>query len=698
MRTIFLTHRARMERKRLKSFLYRTLHQNKKPHIVMYIIQILLSVIADGFRMVLKILFFIIMSLIMVGMVGICVLIVWGIPVYHQYDRYAMKVVQESEPSDFQIDESSTIYNKNGNPIVVLHEGADLMYLTYDEIPANVVNAFVAVEDQTYWTNSGIDYRGMVRVFLGYIISRGGEAHGASTITQQVTRRAYLSNEVSLERKLKEICISQHLTEKYSKKDIIEFYINSINYGNNIYGIAGAARNYFDKDAKNLTLSQTAYLCALPNRPSAFNPYKNPEAAIPRRNKILDDMVKCGFITETEASVAKKEDIVIKRPTAQYNNYEATYATDCAVRYLMKLDGFNFQYKFIDDMSYKKYHEDYNDFYTEEKHKLYTGGYSIYTSLDHGLYKKLQSALDGTLSFSKETDENTGVYTLQGALTCIDNESGNVIAVVGGRSQDAVVSGNKIYTFNRAYQTYRQPGSSIKPLVVYTPALMKNYTADTQVENIDVSEANKKEIDIESLHGNPVTLRHGVEQSLNGVAMNVFHDITPEYGMSFIETMHYSNLCKDDYYDVAALGGFTNGVTTVEQAGGYSALANNGVWKEPTCITSFKTKSGEELFRESEKKQVYSVQAAENMKDILEGVLTSGTAAELKWSSSSKKKAFGKTGTTNKSWDGWFCGSTDDYTVAVWVGYDQPKELKDLYGATYPGQIWKKAMLAALGE
>ena len=696
MRTIFLSERAKEERRFRKIFLYRVLEQRKRPPLLLYIIELILATIVDTIRGTLIAIKWLLIICIVLVMIGGCIVLVKYIPMYHRYDIYAQQIMKDSMPEDFQIDQSSTIYNQNGNPIVVLHEGADLVYLPYEDIPKHVIDAFVAVEDQTFWTNSGVDYRGMIRVFLKYLITHGGEAHGASTITQQVTRRAYLNNEVSLERKFKEICISQHLTEKYTKKQIIEFYINSINYGNNIYGIAGAARNYFDRDVKDLTLSQIAYLCALPNRPSAFNPYKNPDAAIPRRDKILDDMVKCGFITETEAMEAKKEAIVITRPSYQYNNYEATYATDCAVRYLMKLDGFNFQYKFTTDNAYKKYHKEYKEFYAEEKHKLYTGGYSIYTSLDHGLYKQLQGVLDETLSFSTEKDQESGVYTLQGAMTCIDNKTGNVIAVVGGRTQNDVISGNQIYTFNRAYQTYRQPGSSIKPLIVYTPALAKSYTADSIVENIDVSEANKKEIDIESLHGRPVTLRYGVEQSLNGVAMSIFHDITPDYGMSYIENMQYSNLCKDDYYDVAALGGFTNGVTTVEQAGAYSALANKGKWKEPTCITSFKTKEGDELFISPENKQIYPTQAATHMVDILEGVIEKGTAKDLKWSKSSKKKAFGKTGTTNKSKDGWFCGATDDYAIAVWVGYDQPKELKDLYGATYPGQIWKNAMLTAL--
>ena len=362
---------------------------------------------------------------------------------------------------------------------------------------------------------------------------------------------------------------------------------------------------------------------------------------------------------------------------------------------------------------YKNYRNLYNTEYEAVRHKLYTGGYKIYTSLDKDVCDKLQAVLDNKLSFSKETDEETGLYTLQGAITCIDNETGKVVAVVGGRTQEKeekeevldengeVIeseeedTNNGVYTLNRAFQSYRQPGSTFKPLAVYTPAMEQGYTANTTVENIDVKAAKEKDAKVQEMHGTAMPMRTAVEKSLNGVAWQVFDKITPAYGMSFINNMQFSKICPDDFYNASALGGLTYGVTTVEMASGYCALANHGEWTEPTCIKTMIASDGTKYTPEL-KKQIYTAKSADNMVDILQGVLIRGTAAGLGWSRSTKMDAFCKTGTTNDSKDGWLCGATPYYTIAVWVGYDMPKTLSNLYGATYPGQIWKESMLTVI--
>ena len=604
----------------------------------------------------------------------------------------ADRTVKESTAASFQINESSTVYDSTGAVLATLRESADQKYVPYEEIPEYVVNAYIAVEDRTFWKNPGIDLKGIIRVAVGYITSKGEEVHGASTITQQLARNVYLTHEVSIERKGKEIFLALALADKYSKEEIMEFYVNNVCYANGIYGIAGAARAYFDKDVDELTLSECAYLCAIPNSPTYYDPYVYPERALERRNKILGDMLEVGFITEEEYAAAVSKEIHIQKPTYEYNDYETTYAADCAVRYLMELDGFRFEYEWDTMAEYESYQEVYNDTYAAYKHKLYTGGYQIYTSLDTELSASIQGILDEQLSFNTEVDENTGIYAFQGAITVVDNKTRKVVGIVGGRTQEET---DGMYGLNRAYQSYRQPGSTFKPIAVYTQALMNGYTASSTVENINVKKAREPGVDVQSLTGTKMTLRRAVERSQNGVAWKLFDELTPSYALGFVTDMHFARIVPDDYYDAASLGGLTYGVTTVEMAEAYSTLVNHGDHVDATCIVFMKDSAGNEIYEEPSSREIYTDKAADDMVDILKGVLTSGTASSLRWSRSSDIEAFAKTGTTNDSKDGWFCGSTPYYSIAVWVGYDTPKTLSDLYGSSYPARIWKDSMLAA---
>ena len=466
----------------------------------------------------------------------------------------------------------------------------------------------------------------------------------------------------------------------------MEFYINDISFANTYYGLEAASIGYFGKSSKELSLSQIAYLCAIPNSPTYYNPYRHPENALKRRDKILDDMLEMEYITQEEHDAAVEEEIVIQRPDYGFHNYETTYAVDCAVRYLMELDGFEFEYGFTSDKEYEQYSEQYDQAYAAARQELYIGGYDVYTSLDPEQQEYLQRAIDEGLSFDDETSSD-GVYALQGAATLIDNETGRVTAIVGGRSQET-----DVYGLNRAYQSFRQPGSSIKPLIVYAPALENGYGSTTIVKdvNVDAAKAAGENADMSRLPGGTMTLRQAVERSRNGVAWSVYADITPEVGMASLTKMRFDNIVAGDYYMAACLGGFTHGVTSEEMAGAYAALANGGMYRNPTCIVSMKDKNGEEIFQDPQEERVYQENASLVMVDILTGVVTRGTASGMGWTGDIE--AAGKTGTTNNSRDGWFCGMTPYYTLTVWVGYDQPRTLSSLWGSTYPAQIWKNAM------
>lgn len=684
------------QQKKRHRLYYKVIHQSPRPNGFLYGMEVFFAIILEIIRVALVFLRSLIVTGVVLGCIAAVVLFFKVYPIFDEWNKYAERVATSINKDDFNINESSQIFGADGELLATVKEDADTAYLEYNQIPQYAIDAFVAIEDRSFWTNPGYDVKGIVSALLSSIKS-GDDARGASTITQQLVKNTYLTSERSIERKVKEILISRAITKQFSKREIMEFYVNDICYANGIYGLAGASKAYFNKDVKDLSLSQIAYLCAIPNRPSYYDPYKNPDNALERRDKILEDMCECGYITQAEMVKAKAEKITIERPTQAFNNYETTFAVDCAIKYLMKLDGFNFKYEFKDDDAYNDYHTNYNEEYGEMRHKLYTGGYKVYTTLSTEVCNNLQAIIDEHLAFDNSVNEETGIYELQGAITCIDNKTGKVIGVVGGRSQEME---SQTYSFNRAYQSYRQPGSTFKPIAVYTPAMMSeyNYTTDTIVHNIDVSTAKKKGVDAQKLGGTSMTLRSAVENSKNGVAWQVFDKITPKYGMEFVTNMQFSNICKDDYYDSSALGGLTYGATTVEMASAYATLANHGDFREPTCISSIKNNKGKEVYKEYESKEIYTDKAADDMVDILEGVLTRGTASKLKWGSSSDIQAFAKTGTTNDSKDGWLCGATPYYTISVWVGYDQPKTLSNLYGATYPGQIWKDSMLSVTDD
>lgn len=611
-------------------------------------------------------------------------------PFYDTLERNAKTAISQSDYSDFRINTATHIYNSDKEIIASFTPNGKLTYLKSEEIPEYVKQAFIAVEDRNYYEHNGFDTKGIIRVCFQYFQTDGEEKHGASTITQQLIKNIYLSPEVTIERKINEIFYAVELEKKYTKDEILEFYINDIFYGNNCYGIETASECYFNKSVDELSLSQIAFLCAIPNSPSYYDPFKNFDNTITRRNKILNDMYECEFITKEELDNALNEVIKLERGESKviFRNYETTYAMECAVEYLMQYEGFKFEYSWDTKEEYNNYIEKYNEKYNECKEKLYTEGYNIYTSLDKDAQEKLQQTLDDTLSFDEELQED-GTYALQGAMTCIDNETGKVIAIIGGRTQDS----NNIYTLNRAFQGYRQPGSTMKPIAIYAPALQNGYHKNSSLLNISVTESHKKNVDINTLLGDPIQLSTAVEKSTNGAAVYLFNKIKINYGLSFLTKMKFSRLVPEDYTIAAGLGGLTIGTTTEEMAGAYHTLYNHGDYIDTTCIVSIVDKNGNDIYKEPTPKEVYTDNAADDMTDVLKGVLTRGTAYSLKWSSKTNTEAAGKTGTTDDYKDGWFCGYTPYYTISVWVGYDTPKTLTSLKGSSYPAIIWRDSML-----
>lgn len=616
-------------------------------------------------------------------------ILIGGIVFYFKYgkDIFAMQdeaiaLVEDSSVETFRASETSIVYNNKGKEIVKLKGEKDSYYLTLDKIPKAVKDAAIVTEDKKFYSHNGIDAKGIMRAVLALIKNNGEKTQGASTITQQLARGVFLSTEKTYQRKIKEIFIALELEKKYTKSQILEFYLNTINYANGYYGIEAAARGYFSKSCQDLSLAQLCFLSAIPNNPTLYSPLKNFDNTVKRKNRILDQMLEDGVITKVDYDEAYQEEIKLNIQEVKKRDYIHTFVSYCAIRELMKKNGFEFRNSFSGKEDEEEYETEYDDAYATAQQMLLNNGYKIYTSFDLKKQKKLQKAVNSNLSAFKDKETN-GTYKMQGSAVCIDNKTGRVVAIVGGRSQET-----EGYSLNRAYQSFRQPGSSIKPLIVYTPTLERGSTASTTVHDYKFKGGPSNS---SGRYYGYVSMRFAVEQSLNTVAWQLFEKLTPEVGLQYLLDMNYSKIVKSDYYLSASLGGLTYGTSTLEMASAYATLENDGKYREPTCIVKILDSDGNEVVSdEVQQKTIYKKDAARSMVDIMTGVIKRGTARGLGLDNG--QPSAGKTGTTNDKKDGWFCGFTPYYTTAVWVGYDSPKTVDDLYGSTYPGRIWHDYM------
>lgn len=604
----------------------------------------------------------------------------YGDTVKAMYEE-AEAFVEASSEETFKLSQTSTVYAADGSIISRLKGSKDTTYVEYENLPLAACSAIVSIEDKRFYRHDGVDYIALLRAGKA-LLETGELSQGGSTISMQLARNIFLNQDKNWRRKVEEIFIAWELEEKYEKEDILEYYLNNIYFGNGYYGIGAASRGYFNKRVDQLNLSQIAFLCAIPNNPTLYDPLTNMGNTLARRDRILKNMLNDGKISELDYATAIIEEITLERPVAiAKNDYVETYAYYCATRALMKQEGFAFRYDFSSDYDEQQYNADYAATYNECESRLRSQGYQIYTSLDLQTQEQLQATIDEMLAEYTDVNEE-GVYKLQSAAVCIDNDSGLVKAIVGGRSQEFA-----FYTLNRAYQSFRQPGSAIKPLIVYTPMLERGYTAETMVLDEEIEDGPKN---ANGTYLGEITLQTAVEKSVNVIAWKLFEELTPQKGLAYLERMNFSHLNDNDYQLPSALGGFTEGVSALEMAAAFATLENDGVYREPTCIERITDPSGNVVFvADKDGMQVYQHNAARAMTTILTGVMENGTASEL---GLSKMPSAGKTGTTNDQKDGWFVGYTRYYTTSVWVGYDLPKKLEDLKGNTYPGRIWQQFM------
>lgn len=619
------------------------------------------------------------------GIVGLCVY-VKVLPMFTEAREEVFDKLVHLSKDDFIMKEDTVVYDANGKKVGSVNAGS-YKYVSINDISPYIYDGYIAVEDKRFRTHGGVDLVATMRAGVSLLKHNMEITQGGSTITQQVIKNNLLTQNKSYTRKIAEILLAPTIESKFTKAQIMEFYCNSNYYGNKCYGVGAASRYYFGKKCADLEPQEAAMLIGLSNSPASYNPVLHPQAALKKRNRVLKTMCDEGVITPKEYKAAVKKKLNIKQLSEEGGSnetYVISYAIHCAAISLMEKEDFKFKYVFDSKEDYQKYNKTYSKTYNEKIESIRSGGYKIYTSINMKKQKKLQKSVDEGLAFNKEKDNDSGKYALQGAAVCVNNETGYVEAVVGGRGKND--------QYNRAYLAARQSGSAIKPLIDYTPGFESGMYSPSTIVN-DNKFTNGPSNAGGAYYGS-VHIREAVARSLNTVAWQVLDNISVKYGLSFLDKLHFHNISYIDNDNMAlSLGGFTEGVRVVDMAKGFSTLANNGSYSDRTCVKKIEHVSDGVVYKNNnEKTQVYSEDAAWMMTDVLKGVFNEsyGTGRKLKLENG--QICAGKTGTTNSSKDVWFCGYTKYYTTVVWAGYDTPRAMPGASGASIPGVIWKDYM------
>ena len=546
---------------------------------------------------------------------------------------------------------SSQIYDINGNEIANIHATENRMPVKIAQIPKDLQNAFIAVEDARFYEHAGIDPRGILRALWANIL--GGEvSEGGSTITQQLAKNAYLTPERTIKRKIQEMFLALQLEREYTKQEILEFYLNQIYFGQGAYGVEAAAKTYFGKDVSALTLNECAMLAGIPKSPNYYSPFNNLEAARARRATVLEQMAKYHYISDSEASRLKKEDLKLARPQAG-GVTEAAYFIDYVVQGLID-----------------KYGAD----------AVYKSGLKIYTTIDMDMQRAAEAAMKMLPTF--ETDKN-GLAQPQGALVAIDPHTGQIKAMVGGRGTDQ---------FNRATMAERQPGSAFKPFV-FAAALENRFTPNTIIEDSPIMVGDWEPMNYNRNFNGKVTLRYVAEQSLNVPTVKIAQKIGMDKPIYYAQEMGVSTFVLDgptnDRGLATSLGGLTRGVTPLELTSAYGTFANQGIHVEPTAIIKVLDRNGKVLEQAKPKqKNVISEASANDLTSMLQGVIARGTGT----GAAIDRPAAGKTGTTSDYCDAWFVGYTTDLVAGVWIGCDDNSDLDGMTGGNLPASVWQAFM------
>lgn len=573
-------------------------------------------------------------------------------------------------------------YDSDGNQVELtrLHGEENRIWVDLDDMSPHLKDAFIAIEDQRFEKHHGVDW---IRT-IGVIVKPSNSGQGGSTITQQLIKNLTDEKDVTIVRKFNEILSALNLERNYSKDEIIEAYLNTIYLSEGCYGVKTAAETYFGKDVSDLNIAECASIAAITQFPGKYDPLRKPENNRQRQLRILEEMLSQGFITQEEYDEAVAYEMVFTNS----ENYQGSQVSDSeSGSNENKIDSYYVDYVV------KTVLEDLQKMgYTERKAKslLYGGGLKIYTAVDFDVQNALEDVYE---NYKRMPDE-----TVQGAMVVMNYE-GRVLGLVGGTGE---YSGS--LELNRAFQSYRQPGSSIKPLSVYGPAFEKSLNDDsvdiywsTLIDDRPLKEVDGKMWPTNEgggYSGAKTTIQKGIANSLNTISARTLDMIGVDYAYDYITNrFHISSLSAADCdYAPLATGSLTEGVSVLEMTAAYAAFGNGGAYYQPYCYYKIEDSQGNVLIETdaaSTKEQALTESTGWLMNKILQTVMTSGTGRSYKISG---VECFGKTGTTTDSKDRWFVGGTPEYVAAVWYGYDMPKEIVYRLSSNPAGTIWETVM------
>ncbi|AOV09162.1 transglycosylase domain-containing protein [Sporosarcina ureilytica] len=569
-----------------------------------------------------RILFFGILGVIICGLAVVNVLI----------STSDVSKLEEPEPRP------SMIYDQNGD-VASKISNSNIEGVRLEQIPKELVEAVISVEDQRFYKHNGINYFGIARALTQNLL-KGEVVAGGSTITQQLSKNVFLTHERTYSRKFNELILTKKIERTYSKDDIMERYLNQIYFGEGAWGVQRAAEIYFGKDVSQLTLTESATLAGLIKAPSYLSPYKDLEKSVKRRNIVLSLMKNEGYISQADFDEAIGQEIVLSDETTM--NYKGKYPY------------------YIDLII-----EEAVDKYGLTKNEVLSGGLHIYTELN----PVIQNALEDVYEDDRYFPDSKPDQLIQSGSVFLNPKTGGISALVGGRGQ---------YThgrFNHATKLIRQPGSTLKPIAVYTSALEQGYQiSDLLVdEPININGYSPKNVDKQ--YRGQVTMYDAVAHSYNIPPVQLLHDMGIENGVRTVERFGIP-LEDNDYNLGLALGGLHKGTSPLRMAQAFSTFANDGVMMEAHAIIEIKDSEGEVIGKWREHAtQVTDPEVAQQMTYMLQGAVEVGTAKKAQLPG---LEVAGKTGTTQLpfpdvagSKDHWFVGYTPDLVGAVWLGYDK---------------------------
>jgi len=587
--------------------------------------------------------------------------------------------------------ENSIAMDIDGNIIAVLSGDENREPVEITQMSEYLPKAFVAIEDERFYEHSGVDIKRTAAATVKYALSKigfGSASYGGSTITQQLIKNITEEDDRTWERKVGEMAKAHYIEQQLSKSQILELYLNMIFLGGNTYGVEIASTYYFSKSASELTLAESAFLAGLNHSPNAYNPFntENTEAVMQRiKNRttiVLNKMKELG--TEHKAGISEEEyntaiaelesGLQFNKGTIRQTIY--SYHTDAAIE------------EIIADL--RELHPDWNREYTELYVK--SSGLTIYTTQKTSIQQAMEEEVkDDTYIIKSKTtvDEDGNPVMAQTAMVLVDHKTGYVLATVGGIGEKTTSFG-----LNRATQSKRQTGSSMKPLAVVAPGIDKGlFTAATVYDDVAVNSGPLAGFrDFNGSYGKGLmTIRYAIADSQNIPMLKAMRELTPQVSMEFLKTLGFESLDPEEDLGLSslALGGLHNGASPLEMAAAYAAIANNGQYIEPTFYTKVVDSEGNTILTtEQETRTVMSSAAAYVVKEILTQPIKTGTSTRCKVPGISTAA---KTGTTNDDKDRWFCGFTPYYTAATWYGYDDPQTL-NWSGYNPSALIWSGVM------